>query len=76
MTTITTKQGQTATLTIDTKTQKATLNTNGVVNLIAFIRDNKIIIKNDMLLNDGDMASVKSQMTQFIKNVETGKKRK
>lgn len=73
---VTTKQGAQAVLTIDTKGQKATLNVNGVDKLVSFIRNNKVVIKNDMLLNESDMATVKSQMAQFVKTVETGKKRK
>lgn len=73
---VTTKQGTQAVLTIDTKGQKAVATVNGVDKLVSFIRNNKIVIKNDMLLNESDMAYVKSQMAQFIKVVETGKKRK
>lgn len=73
---VTTKQGTQGLLTIDTKGQKAVTTVNGVDKLVAFIRNNKVVIKNDMLLNESDMAYVKSQMAQFVKVVETGKKRK
>lgn len=73
---VTTKQGTQAVLTIDTKGQKATLNVNGVDKLVSFIRNNKIVIKNDMLLNESDMAYVKGQMAQFVKVVDNSKKRK
>lgn len=73
---VTTKQGKLGTLTIDTKVQNATLTVNGVKHLISFIRDNKVVIKSDLFLNDGDMAYVKSELSKFIKKEETGKKRK
>ena len=49
---------------------------NGLQHLIAYIRDNKVKIKSDLFLNDGDMAFVKSEMSQFIKKVDNSKKRK
>lgn len=73
---VTTKQGTQGLLTIDNKGQKATLTVNGVDKLVSFIRNNKVVIKNDMLLNESDMAYVKGQMAQFVKVVDNSKKRK
>lgn len=71
------KNGKQATLTIDTKTQTATVTTEGVNKLVAFVRDaKKLVIKNDMLLNQADLALVKSELGKTIKKEEVGKKRK
>ena len=71
------KNGKQATLTIDTKTQTATVKTEGVNKLVAFVRDaKKLVIKNDMLLNQADLALVKSELGKTIKKEEVGKKRK
>ena len=73
---VTLKNGKTGTLTIDTKTQKATLEVSGVKHLIAYIRSNSVKIKSDLFLNDSDMAYVKGQMAQFVKQTDNSKKRK
>ena len=71
------KNGKQATLTIDTKTQTATVTTEGVNKLVAFVRDSKkLVVKNDMLLNQADLALVKSELGKTIKKEEVGKKRK
>lgn len=71
------KNGKQATLTIDTKTQTATVTTEGVNKLVAFVRDTKkLVVKNDMLLNQADLALVKSELGKTIKKEEVGKKRK
>ena len=71
------KNGKQATLTIDTKAQAATVTTEGVNKLVAFVRDaKKLVIKNDMLLNQADLALVKSELGKTIKKEEVGKKRK
>ncbi len=71
------KNGKQATLTIDTKTQTATVTTEGVNKLVAFVRDaKKLVVKNDMLLNQADLALVKSELGKTIKKEEVGKKRK
>ena len=75
--TTTLKNGKQATLTIDTKAQAATVTTEGVNKLVAFVRDaKKLVIKNDMLLNQADLALVKSELGKTIKKEEVGKKRK
>lgn len=71
------KNGKQATLTIDTKAQTATVTTEGVNKLVAFVRDaKKLVVKNDMLLNQADLALVKSELGKTIKKEEVGKKRK
>ena len=71
---VTTKKGLQGTLVV--ANGKAVLDVNGTQHLIAYIRDNKVRIKSDLFLNDGDMAFVKSEMSQFIKKVDNSKKRK
>ena len=73
---VTLKNGKQGTLTIDTKTQKAILEVSGVKHLIAYIRSNSVKIKSDLFLNDSDMAYVKGQMAQFVKQTDNSKKRK
>lgn len=74
---IATKQGKQGTLTIDAKAQTAILTVDGVNKLVAFVRDSKkVVVKNDMLLNQGDLSYVKSELGKTIKKQETGKKRK
>ena len=73
---VTTKQGKTGTIVIDAKKQTATLVVDGISYLIAFMRDNKIIIKSDLYLNDGDLTAVRTNMKQFIKKVEDSKKKR
>lgn len=74
---ITTKQGKQAVLTIDTKAQTVVTTVEGVSKLTLFVRNNKIVIKNDMLLNDGDLSYAKNELGKTLKKVElTGKKRK
>lgn len=73
---VTLKNGKQGILTIDTKAQKATLEVNGVKHLISYIKDNKLKIKSDLFLNDSDMAYVKGQMAQFVKQTDNSKKRK
>ncbi len=69
----TNKQGQTVEMVLDTKAQTLSVTNNGQTTLVAFVRDNKVVIKNDMVF---DSSFIRSNMAQFIKNVETGKKRK
>lgn len=72
---VTLKNGKQGTLTIDTKTQKATLEVNGVKHLIAYIRDSKkVVIKNDMMLNHSEMTYVKNELEKLIKKPDSSKK--
>ena len=74
---ITTKQGKQGTLTIDAKAQTAILTVDGVNKLVAFVRYfKKVVVKNDMLLNQRELYYVKSELGKTIKKQETGKKRK
>lgn len=70
------KNGKQATLTIDTKAQTATVTTEGVNKLVAFSRDNKIIIKNDMLLTNSDLLYVKTELAKILKPTNNSPKAK
>lgn len=73
---VTTKQGKQGVVNIDSKSQIAVLTVDGVNYLIAYIRDNKVKVKSDLYLNDGDLASVRTNMVQFVKKVDSGKKKR
>jgi len=73
---VTLKNNSQGTLTIDTKGQKAVVTVNGLDKMVAFNRGNKVVIKNDMLLNQADLAYVKSELSKFTKKEEVSKKRK
>lgn len=71
------KNGKQGTLTIDAKAQTAILTVDGVNKLVAFVRDSKkVVVKNDMVLNPGDLSYVKQELSKFVKKEDAGKKRK
>ena len=44
---------------------------------MAFVRDQKkIVVKNDMILHDGDLAVVRAELSKFIKKEDSSKKRR
>lgn len=74
---VVTKNGKQGVVSINKDNHSATVVIDGVSHVVAFVRDaKKIVIKNDMLLNQGDLAVVRQELSKFIKKVETGKKRK
>jgi hypothetical protein len=74
---VTTKTNKPGTLTIDSKAQTAILTVEGVNKLVAFVRDSKkVVVKNDMVLNPGDLSYVKQELSKFVKKEDAGKKRK
>ena len=74
---VTTKANKQGTLTIDAKAQAAILTVDGVNKLVAFVRDSKkVVVKNDMVLNPGDLSYVKQELSKFVKKEDAGKKRK
>ena len=47
----------------------------GVKYLVAFIRDaKKVVVKNDLLLNESDLRAIKEELAKFIKKADTTKK--
>lgn len=74
---VTTKQGKQAMVTVDKGEQSAYATVEGKRYLVAFVRDaKKVVVKNDLLLNEGDLRVVKEELDKFVKKVSTGKGRK
>lgn len=72
-----TKQGKQGEVKIDSKKHTAVIVFDGVEQLIAFVRDQKkVVVKNDMLLTDGDLASVRAELSKFIKKEDNSKKKR
>ena len=75
--TVTTKQGVQGVVEISKENQSAVVVVNGVRHVVAFVRDSKkIVIKNDMLLTDGDLVVVRTELSKFIKKQEDDKKKR
>ena len=73
---VVTKQGKQGVVNIDAKSQIAVLTVEGVNYLIAYMRDNKVKVKSDLYLNEGDLTAVRTSMNQFVKKVDSGKKKR
>ena len=73
---VVTKQGKQGIVNIDSKSQTAVLTVDGVNYLIAYMRDNKVKVKSDLYLNEGDLTAVRTNMNQFVKKVDSGKKKR
>lgn len=72
-----TKQGKQAEVVIDSKNHTAVLVVDGVEKLVAFVRDQKkVVVKNDMVLHPGDLATVRLELSKFIKKEDNSKKRR
>ena len=70
-----TKNGEQAVIEIIGATHSAVVVVNGVRHVVAFVRDQKkIVVKNDMILHDGDLAVVRQELSKFIKKEDTSKK--
>jgi hypothetical protein len=74
---VTTKQGKQATVEIIGATHSAVVVVDGVRHVVAFVRDSKkIVIKNDMILHDSDLAAVRQELKKFIKKQDDDKKKR
>ena len=74
---VTTKNGKQGVVEIVKDTHSAVVVVDGVRHTVAFVRDQKkIVIKNDMLLNQGDLALVRFELSKFIKKEDNSKKRR
>lgn len=74
---VTTKNGKQGVVEIIKDTHSAVITVDGVRHTVAFVRDQKkIVIKNDMLLNQGDLAVVRAELSKFIKKEDSSKKRR
>ena len=75
--TVTTKQGVQGVVEISKENQSAVVVVNGVRHVVAFVRDSKkVVIKNDMILHDSDLAVVRAELSKFIKKQEDDKKKR
>lgn len=66
---LTNKQGKLVEVTVDSKQQMATLDGKK----LAFVRDNKVKVLNDMLLTEQSMNVVKEELNKFIKKSDVSK---
>ena len=74
---VTTKNGKQGVVEISKESQSAVVVVNGVRHVVAFVRDQKkIVVKNDMILHDGDLAVVRAELSKFIKKDDNSKKRR
>lgn len=74
---VTTKNGKQGVVEIINDTHSAVITVDGVRHTVAFVRDQKkIVVKNDMILHDGDLAVVRAELSKFIKKEDTSKKRR
>ena len=72
-----TKKGKQGEVKIDSKKHTAVIVFDGVEQLIAFVRDQKkVVVKNDMILHDGDLAAVRAELSKFIKKEDNSKKKR
>lgn len=75
--TVTTKQGKQGVVEVSKEKQSAVVVVDGVRHVVAFVRDSKkIVVKNDMILHDGDLAVVRAELSKFIKKQEDDKKKR
>lgn len=74
---VTTKNGKQGVVEVSKENQSAVVVVDGVRHVVAFVRDSKkIVIKNDMLLTDGDLSVVRAELSKFIKKQEDDKKKR
>lgn len=75
--TVTTKNGKQGTVVIDSRNATASVEVEGRTYLVAFVRDaKKVVIKNDFVLNDSDLANVRQELQKFVKKQDNDKKGK
>ena len=74
---VVTKNGKQGVVEVSKEKQSAVVVVDGVRHVVAFVRDQKkIVVKNDMLLTDGDLAVVRAELSKFIKKQEDDKKKR
>lgn len=75
--TVTTKNGKQGVVEVSKENQSAVVVVDGVRHVVAFVRDQKkIVVKNDMILHDSDLAVVRAELSKFIKKQEDDKKKR
>ena len=72
------RNGKEGKVRFDDKLQSAFVDTEGRTYLVAYMRDNKVKVKNDIILNEADLSAVRAQMLRYVKKVDAkaNKKRK
>ena len=71
------QNGKEAELVISKEKANAVVVVDGVERVVAFVRDaKKVVIKNDMLVNQIDLQHIKAELSKFIRKVEDTKKSK
>ena len=70
------QNGQEATVVIDKSSQIAKVKVGNREYMVCYMRDNKVKVKNDTILNSVDLAHVREEMKQFIKKPVDSKKSK
>lgn len=74
---VTTKNGKQGVVEVSKENQSAVVVVDGVRHVVAFVRDQKkIVVKNDMILHDSDLAVVRAELSKFIKKQEDDKKKR
>lgn len=73
---VTLQNGQEATVVIDKSSQTAKVKVGNREYMVCYMRDNKVKVKNDTILNSVDLAHVREEMKQFIKKPVDSKKTK
>ena len=73
---VTLQNGQQATVVIDKSSQTAKVKVGNREYMVCYMRDNKVKVKNDTILNSVDLAHVREEMKQFIKKPVDSKKTK
>ena len=70
------QNGQEAIVVIDKSSQTAKVKVGNREYMVCYMRDNKVKVKNDTILNSVDLAHVREEMKQFIKKPVDSKKTK
>ena len=71
---VTLKNGKQGKVVISKADANARVEVEGQSFLVAFVRDNKkVVVKNDLLLTDGDLNHVKAELNKFIRKEEPKK---
>ena len=71
---VTLKNGKQGKVVISKADANARVEVEGRSYLVAFVRDaKKVIVKNDLLLTDGDLNHVKAELNKFVRKEEPKK---
>ena len=71
---VTLKNGKQGKVVISKADANARVEVEGRSYLVAFIRDaKKVVVKNDLLLTDGDLNHVKAELNKFVRKEEPKK---